>query len=163
MGIGLIKSLSNTLKSTFPEGDKKLDTNKIKTKEVWSANKWYLFFGVLFAILTLLLEISTISNFITSDSKIEAGVLFLILQIPAMFCLLLTTMINDYTHRVKFNIYCCKLEDMDIAYIRENYYIEDIDEKYVLFVDKENDHNFSIWKFLHGYDSLYQTVAVMFP
>lgn len=150
------------MKSTFSEGDKKLDTNKIKTKEVWSANKWYLFFGVLVTILTLLLEVSTISNFITSNSKIEAGVLFLISQIPAMFCLLLTTMINDYIHRVKFNIYCCKLEDMDITYIRENYCIEDIDERYVLFVDKENDYNFSVWKLLHGCDSLYQTVTVMF-
>ncbi len=139
-----------------------MDTNKIKTKEVWSANKWYLFFGVLVTILTLLLEVSTISNFITSNSKIEAGVLLLILQIPAMFCLLLTTMINDYIHRVKFNIYCCKLEDMDITYIRENYCIEDIDERYVLFVDKENDYNFSVWKLLHGCDSLYQTVTVMF-
>lgn len=139
-----------------------MDTNKIKTKEVWSANKWYLFFGVLFAILAMLLELSAITNFIGTDKKVEAIALFLILQIPAMFCLLLTTMIKDYIHRVKFNIYCCKLEDMDITYIRENYCIEDIDERYVLFVDKENDYNFSVWKLLHGCDSLYQTVTVMF-
>lgn len=139
-----------------------MDTNKIKTKEVWSANKWYLFFGVLSAILILLLEASTVMNFIAADKKVEAIALFLILQIPAMLCLLLTTMIKDYIHRVKFNIYCCKLEDMDITYIRENYCIEDIDERYVLFVDKENDYNFSVWKLLHGCDSLYQTVTVMF-
>ena len=139
-----------------------MDTNKIKTKEVWSANKWYLFFGVLFAILALLLELSAITNFIGTDKKVEVIALFLILQIPAMFCLLLTTMIMDYIHRVKFNIYCCKLEDMDITYIRENYCIEDIDERYVLFVDKENDYNFSVWKLLHGCDSLYQTVTAMF-
>ena len=80
-----------------------MDKTKIKTKEVWSANKWYLFFGILFVIMIILLEICAIRQFFVTDTE-EALVLLFILQLPAMFCLLLTTMIGDYIHREKFNI-----------------------------------------------------------
>lgn len=40
-----------------------MDKTKIKTKEVWSANKWYLFFGILFVIMIILLEICAIRQF----------------------------------------------------------------------------------------------------
>ena len=113
-----------------------MDKTKIKTKEVWSANKWYLFFGILFAIMTILLEICAIRQFFIIDIE-EALVLFFLSQLPVMLCLLLTTMIGDYIHREKFNIYYCKVEnDIDIDYIKENYCIEDINENCVLFVDK---------------------------
>ena len=86
-----------------------------------------------------------------------------LLQLPVMLCLLLTTMIGDYIHREKFNIYYCKLENgIDIDYIKENYCIEDINESCVLFVDKGNDHNFCVWKLMQGYDSLYQAEIKMF-
>ena len=128
-----------------------MDKTKIKTKEVWSANKWYLFFGILFAIMIILLEICAIRQFFITDIG-EALVMFL----PVMLCLLLTTMIGDYIHREKFNIYYCKVENgIDIDYIKENYCIEDINESCVLFVDKGNDHNFCVWKLMQGYDSLY--------
>lgn len=86
-----------------------------------------------------------------------------LLQLPVMVCLLLTTMIGDYIHREKFNIYYCKLENgIDIDYIKKNYCIEDINESCVLFVDKGNDHNFCVWELMQGYDSLYQAEIKMF-
>ena len=139
-----------------------MDKTKIKTKEVWSANEWYLFFGILFVIMIILLEICAIRQFFVTDTE-EALVLFFILQLPAIICLLFTTMIGDYIHREKFNIYYCKLENgIDINYIKENYCIEDINESCVLFVDKGNDHNFWVWKLIQGYDSLYQAEIKMF-
>ena len=139
-----------------------MDKAKIKTKEVWSANKWYLFFGILFVVMTILLEIGAIRQFFVIGTE-EALVLFFILQLPAMICLLLTTMIGDYIHREKFNIYYCKLEnDIDIDYIKENYCIEDINENCILFVDKGNNHNFCVWKLIQGYDSLYHAEIKMF-
>lgn len=139
-----------------------MDKTKIKTKEVWSANKWYLFFGILFVVMFILLEMGVIRQFFVTDIE-EALVLLFILQLPAMICLLSTTMIGDYIHRKKFNIYYCKLENgIDIDYIKENYCIEDINESCVLFVDKGNDHNFCVWKLLQGYDSLYQAEIKMF-
>ena len=137
-----------------------MDKTKIKTKEVWSANKWYLFFGILFVIMIILLEICAIRQFFITDTE-EVLVLFFLLQLPVMLCLLLTTMIGDYIHREKFNIYYCKLEN-GIDYIKENYCIEDINESCVLFVDKGNDHNFCVWKLMQGYDSLYQAEIKMF-
>lgn len=139
-----------------------MDKAKIKTKEVWSANKWYLFFGILFVVMTILLEIGVIRQFFVIGTE-EALVLFFILQLPAMICLLLTTMIGDYIHREKFNIYYCKLEnDIDIDYIKENYCIEDINENCILFVDKGNNHNFCVWKLIQGYDLLYHAEIKMF-
>lgn len=77
-----------------------MDKTKIKIKEVWSANKWYLFFGILFVIMIVLLEMGAIRQFFVTDME-EALVLLFILQLPAMICLLLTTMIGDYIHREK--------------------------------------------------------------
>jgi hypothetical protein len=59
---------------------------------VWSANKWYLFFGILFVIMIILLEMCAIRQFFVTDTE-EALVLLFILQLPAMICLLFTTMI----------------------------------------------------------------------
>ena len=58
-----------------------MDKTKIKTKEVWSANKWYLFFGILFVIMIILLEICAIRQFFVTDME-EALVLLFILQLP---------------------------------------------------------------------------------
>ena len=119
-------------------------------------------FGILFAIMTILLEICAIRQFFITDIE-EVLVLLFLSQLPVMLCLLLTTMIGDYIHREKFNIYYCKVEnDIDIDYIKENYCIEDINENCVLFVDKGNDHNFCVWKLIQGYDSLYQAEIKMF-
>lgn len=43
-----------------------IDMTKIKTKEVWSANNWYLFFGVVFICLIFLLEGCVIREFFVS-------------------------------------------------------------------------------------------------
>lgn len=137
--------------------------NKVKTKEVYSANKLYLFFGLLSVSMIIIMEFVAIREIIIADDKIEACCLAMFLQVPVLLCLLLSTTIGDYIHRVKFNIYYCKLENgIDIEYIRENYYIEDINEKCVLFVDKENDRNFCVWKLFQGYDFLYQAEIKMF-
>lgn len=140
-----------------------LDKNKVKTKEVWSANKWSLIYGISSVIMIALLEFTAIRGlFVFDDKKEVVGSLF-VLQLPVLIFLLLTTAIGDYIHRTKFNIYCCELENgIDIDYIKENYCIEDINESYVLFVDKENDHNFGTWKLMQGYDSLYQVGIEMF-
>ena len=115
-----------------------------------------------FVIMFSLLEICAIRQFFVTDTE-EALVLLFTLQLPAMFCLLLTTMIGNYIHREKFNIYYCKLENgIDIDYIKENYCIADINESCVLFVDKGNYHNFCVWKLMQGYDSLYQAEIKMF-
>lgn len=137
-----------------------MDKDKVKTKEVWSANKRYLVCGISFAILIVLivlLESVAIIELFVSDNKMDAvGALF-VFWLLTLICLLPTTTIGYYIHRTKFNIYCCKLENgIDIDYIRENYCIEDIDESYVLFVDKGDDHNFCVWKLMQGYNSLYQ-------
>ena len=96
-------------------------------------------------IMIILLEMCAIRQFFVTDIE-EALVLLFILQLPAMICLLFTTMIGDYIHREKFNIYYCKLENgIDIDYIKENYCIADINESCVLFVDKGNYHNFCVW------------------
>lgn len=112
--------------------------------------------------MSVLLETCAIREFFVSDIEQALGLLF-ILQLPVIICLLLTTMIGDYIHREKFNIYYCKLENgIDIDYIKENYCIEDINESCVLFVDKGNDHNFYVWKLIQGYNSLYQAEIKMF-
>ena len=129
---------------------------------MWSANKWYLFFGILFVIMIILLEICAIRQFFVTDTE-EALVLLFILQLPAMICLLFTTMMGDYIHREKFNIYYCKVKNgIDIDYIKENYCIEDINESFMSCLDKGNDHNFCVWKLMQGYDSLYQAEIKMF-
>lgn len=137
--------------------------NKVKTKEVYSANKLYLFCGLLSVLMIIILEFVVIRKIIISDDKIGACYFAIFLQVPVLLCLLLSTTIGDYIHRVKFNIYYCKLENgIDIEYIRENYCIKDINEKCMLFVDKGNEHNFCVWKLFQGYDSLYQVEIKMF-
>lgn len=142
-----------------------MEESKIKNKEVWSANKWYLIVGIIFALMTILLETVSIKTFFlaSSNDKTHAFILTILQQIPVFVCALYANMISDYVHRVKFNIYYCKLENgIDINYIKENFCITWINEHGVLFVDKENAQNFCIWKKLQGYDSLYQIKTEMF-
>lgn len=139
-----------------------MDKDKIKVKEVWSANGWYLFYGILFVVLILLLEFCVVRQFFISPID-EAIGLAVLLQLPCLICLLLTTMIGDWIHRTKFNLYYCRLENgIDIDYIKENYSVEDINSNGVLFVDKGNSHNFCVWKLLQGYNSLYETEVKLF-
>lgn len=140
-----------------------MNKDRVKTTEVWSANKWYLVCGMSFTILIVLLESVAVRELFVSDDKMEAVILLFVFQLPVLICLLFTTTIRDYIHRTKFNIYCCELKNgIDIDYIRENYCIEDINKSYVLFVDKGNDHNFCVWSLMQGYDSLYQMEIEMF-
>ena len=140
-----------------------MDQNKIKTKEVGSANIWYLICGILITVLLIVLEIAGIHEIITLENKPETFILFIILQLPVLICFPFSTLIGDYIHRTKFNLYYCKLENgIDIEYIRKNYYIASINKNFVLFVDKENEHNFCVWELMQGYDSLYQAEIALF-
>lgn len=139
-----------------------MDKEKIKIKEVQSANGWYLFCGILFVIMIVFLEIAAIRQFFISHIDEAITSLFL-LQLPCLLCLLFTTMIGDWIHRTKFNLYYCRLENgIDINYIKENYSVEKINANGVLFVDKENSHNFCVWSLLQGYDSLYKMEVELF-
>ena len=139
-----------------------MDKNKIKIKEVWSANGWYLFWGIAFILMICMLEGCVIREFFISPFE-EAMALAFILQLPCLLCLLFTTLIGDWIHRKKFNLYYCKLETgIDIDYIKENYSVEDINSNGVLFVDKGHSHDFCVWKLLQGYDSLYEAEVKLF-
>lgn len=139
-----------------------MDKKKIKIKEVQSANRWYLFYGILFVIMIMFLEIAAIRQFFISPIG-EAITLLFLLQLPCLLCLLFTTMIGDWIHRTKFNLYYCRLENgIDINYIKENYSVKKINANGVLFVDKKNSHNFYVWSLLQGYDSLYKMEVELF-
>lgn len=139
-----------------------MNKDKIKTKEVWSANGWYLFWGIIFVLIFCMLEGCAIREFFVSSFE-EAMALAFILQLPCLICLLFTTLIGDWTHRKKFTLYYCKLETgIDIDYIKENYSVEDINSNGVLFVDKCHSHDFGVWKLLQGYNSLYEAEVKLF-
>ena len=128
-----------------------MDRSKVYTREVWSANGWYLFSGILFIVMILILEVCVVREFFIKPFKEVIGVA-VILQLPCSICLLFSTLIRDWVNRKKFNLYYCKLEtDIDIDYIKENYSIEDISSNGILFVEKEDSHNFRVWKLLQGY------------
>lgn len=137
--------------------------DKVKVKEVCSANGWYLAYGVLFLILPFLLEFCAIRNFFIK-SITEAIALAVVLQFPCLLCFALScVMLDDWVHRGKFNLYYCELgNDLDIDYIKKNYCIEDINAYGVLFVDKENSSKFSSWKMFQVYDSLYEIEDELF-
>lgn len=139
-----------------------MDMSKVKTKEVWSANNWYLFYGIIFICLIIALEGCVIREFFVSPIN-EAMGIAVILQLPCLICLLFTSLIGDWKHRSKFNLYYCKLATgVDIDYIKENFSIEDIDSNAVLFVEKKDSHNFYTWKLVQGYTSLYEAETKLF-
>ena len=142
--------------------DMVMDMQKVKTKEVWSANNWYLFFGVIFICLIIALESCAVRQFFVSSIS-EAIALAIVIQLPCLICLLFTTLIGDWKHRTKFTLYYCKLETgVDIDHIKKNYSVEDINSDGMLFVKKEDSHNFSSWKLLQGYNSLYEAEVKLF-
>ena len=133
-----------------------IDMKEVRTKEVWSANNWYLFFGIIFICLIFMLEGCVIREFFVSPMD-EAIGMAVILQLPCLICLFFTSLIGDWKHRTKFTLYYCKLtSDVDIDYIKENYSIEDINSDGVLFVKKKDSNNFYTWKLIQGYNSLYE-------
>lgn len=139
-----------------------MDMEKVKQKEVWSANSSYLFCGIIFIFLIFALEGCAIRNFFILPMN-EAIGLTIILQIPCMLCLIFASFISDWKHRTKFTLYYCKLTyGIDIEYIIENYSIGDIDSNGVLFVKKEDSCNFHTWKVLQGYNSLHETEVKLF-
>ena len=75
-----------------------------------------------------MLEGCAIREFFVSSLE-EAVALALIIQLPCLLCLLFATLIGDWIHRKKFNLYYCKLETgIDIDYIKENASLINIDK-----------------------------------
>ena len=139
-----------------------MNKDKIKTKEVWSANGWYLFLGIVSVLIICMLEGYAIREFFVSSFE-DAIVSAFFIQLPCLMCLLFTTLIGCWMHRKKFILYYCKLEKgIDIDYIKENYSVEDINSNGVLFVDKGHSHDFDVWNLLQGYNSLYEIEVKLF-
>ncbi len=129
-----------------------MDENKIKHKEVWDANILYLIAGIVILIAIIALEALCVYIFIDSDDMSFAFTVSILFQILVLILYPGISLINDYRHRSKFNIYYCKLEnDLDINYIKENFYIKEINLSYVYFIKKEDDSKFQTWKFMADY------------
>ena len=138
---------------------------KIKVAEVQSATISYLIIGV-FAIVFAIATETIVPIFLLCNNHSigECIGLMVILQFPVMvFSLLFSTSIKYWRNRTKFKLYFCRFDSgIDINYIRENFYIADIDSHAVLFVDKEDQRNYLTWKLYQGYDSLYKTEVYLF-
>lgn len=131
-----------------------INNSKIEIEEVESANKLYLLFGMVYAILFVILEFVSIREFFVSSNTGEALGMFAVVQLPGIITLVgANVLINSYIHRKKFNLYCCNLENgIDIEYIKENYYIKNINEEKIFFIDKNSENNYNSWKLMHKYD-----------
>ena len=125
-----------------------------KVKQVTSANKLYLFVGLMSILFIIILEAFCIYEF-KINSYDELG-LILLLQIPVLMCLLMSTTLKDYMHREIFNLYLAELNSgLDIDYIKDNYIIVNINEYFVLFVEKDDENLYYVWKLFHD-DNLYR-------
>lgn len=123
-----------------------------KVKKVNSANKFYLFAGIISIILLIFLEIISIRWIILNhDDKW----LIILLQIPALLCLAMSTTIKDYKQRRQFNLYLGELHKVDIRHIKDNFKIVEINESYVLFVEKPDEYLYDIWKIFND-NNLYR-------
>ena len=98
-----------------------INNSKIEIEEVESANKLYLLFGMVYAILFVILEFVSIREFFVSSNTGEALGIFAVVQLPGIIALVgANVLINSYIHRKKFNLYCCNLENgIDIEYIKD--------------------------------------------
>ena len=139
-----------------------MNKDKIKTKEVWSANGWYLFLGIVSVLIICMLEGCAIREFFVSSFE-DAIVSAFFIQLPCLMCLLFTTLIGCWMRRKKFTLYYCKLEKgIDIEYIKDNYSVKDINSNGVLFVDKDHSYDFVVWRLLQGYRSLDEAEVKLF-
>lgn len=161
MTIGIIIGRNHNKSRVF-KGWMVMDMSKVKTKEVWSANNWYLFWGMVFICLIIALEGCAVRELFIAPINEAIGVA-IILQLPCFLCLWFTTLIRDWKYRKKFTLYYCKLETgVDIDHIKKNYLVVDINSNGVLFVKKEDSYNFSSGKLLQGYNSLYEAEVKLF-
>jgi hypothetical protein len=137
-----------------------MDKDKIQTKEVWSANTFHLIVGITGLLGIIIAEGLVIREFFISGF-IETLPLALAMQLLVLVCTALASCLHNYIHRVKFNLYYCKLENgIDIDYIKENYYIVNISTNGVIFINEEDYYNFNTWNVLidkyYDYDSLFE-------
>ena len=121
-----------------------MDKSKIQTKEIWSANKTHLIVGITGVLGIIITEGLIIKEFFKSplDEILPLALLLQILVIPSVA---LASCLRDYIHRVKFNLYYCRLENgIDIDYIKNNYHIVNISINGVIFINEEDYYNFNI-------------------
>ena len=123
--------------------------DSVKSVEVWSATKSYLIQGILGVVFAVLLELLAIRQIVIGPKSEGIG-LAIILQLPVLICLLLSSLIRNYKYRKKFNLYYCELDNADIKEIKRDYYICEICGHAVLFCEKKDIHNYSIYKILQG-------------
>ena len=82
-----------------------INNSKIEIEEVESANKLYLLFGMVYAILFVILEFVSIREFFVSSNTGEALGIFVVVQLPGIIALVgANVLINSYIHREKFNL-----------------------------------------------------------
>lgn len=140
-----------------------MDMSKVKVKEVQSANVWYLILGIAAVVGIILLEICSIREFIISSDKGATLIMIILLQLPVLICLQFVTLITDWIHREKFDLYYCELNNgTDIDYIKGNYVIKEINDRGVLFVKKEDVKNYNTWSIFQGYESLHEAEVKLF-
>lgn len=134
---------------------------KVKVTQVQSATLKYLIIGIVAALVMLAFEI-VIPCILYWQKRDDILGIFIIMQMPALIALLFTTFIKDWKNREVFNLYFVRLQDANTAYIKENFFIVQIDNYGILFVEEKDYHNYHIWRILQGYDHLRQTELFVF-
>lgn len=77
-----------------------INNSKIEIEEVESANKLYLLFGMVYAILFVILEFVSIREFLYRQIQEKVLGIFAVVQLPGIIALVgANVLINSYIHR----------------------------------------------------------------
>lgn len=120
------------------------------SKNVVSATKYNLIMGIIFVIMILMLEFACVYNFMTGDNLSEniSISIFLNITIIPICYLVASCLFKTYKNRKYFNIYAIELNNnVDIDDLKNRYYICDITEKGILYIEKDDYEAFSDFKF----------------
>lgn len=118
-------------------------------KEVKSANRWYLVFGTIFAIIDFVIIVGIIHTFI-SEGFITGLCIGLVLSFLLAICLICTTMLKMYFNRTSFVIYYAPLSNStNIDTIKDEYSIHMVDEDGIIFTKKEDSRNYATYILLN--------------
>lgn len=129
-----------------------MNLDRVKKIEVMSATLKYLIFGIVAIICAIALEVSGIYNIVISAHTPDLSssiVIIFILQIPVLLCLMFTILIKCYKNKTKFELFLCDLEDVhDFEFLKQNYYLVNINERQVLFCRQAFSDCAEDWKVL---------------
>lgn len=68
-----------------------------------------------------------------------------------IFTIIAVLLIKLWIQRINFTLYCCVLnDDIDFNYIRKVHKIVDINDKYIVFINRKDLGPYNIWKFIYG-------------